>query len=442
MRAINVPTLEQYLNAVVPNEMPSSWPAEALKAQAVAARSYAVNKKNGARAAGTMFDICATTSCQVYTGFGSRSAPDGTLNREETQATADAIAATAGKVLLYGGSPILAEYSSSTGGYTAPGTVAYEKAVPDPEDSVSPNHDWKASVKVSEVEAEWPAIGRLVSIDVTKRNGYGDWGGRVLEMRLVGTSSTITISGSDFRSAFEWPSRSDGVRSIWFNIKDFIPGVVGVVRDARWYLHGTASSVSFNFGRTTDRPVTGDWDANGAATAGLFRDGTWYLDNNNDGHSDKTVLFGRSSDQPVSGDWNGNKTTTIGVFRDGTWFLDDGNDGHSDKTVAFGRSTDHPVTGDWDGNGTTTIGVTRGNMWFLDNGNDGHADISIAYGRTTDAPVTGDWDGNGTTTVGVVRGNLWFCDNANDASGWDVSFAYGRSTDIPITGRWEAPSES
>jgi SpoIID/LytB domain protein len=442
MRAINVLTVEYYVNAVVPNEMPSSWPAEALKAQSVAARTYGIYKKIGARASGTMFDICATTSCQVYSGFGWRPAPDGTLNKEETAATASAISATAGKVLLYNGSPILAEYSSSTGGYTAPGSVPYEKAVPDPEDAVSPNHSWTASVAVSSIEARWPAIGRLVSIDVTKRNGYGDWGGRVLELRLTGTQSSVTISGSSFSGAFEWPSRSDGLRSSWFRIGDVIPGVVGLHRDASWYLHRPGATTSFVFGRASDKPITGDWDGNGTATVGLFREGLWYLDNNNDGHSDRSFAFGRSTDKPVTGDWNNDKKTTVGVVRGNLWYLDDGNDGHSDRTIAFGRSTDTPLTGDWDGNGTTTIGVFRGGVWYLDNNNDGRADLAFAYGSPTDKAITGDWDGNATTTVGVVRGNLWLLRNANASGDFDLSFAFGRSTDQPITGDWDGPTAS
>ncbi|MCI0637024.1 MAG: hypothetical protein L0206_24375, partial [Actinobacteria bacterium] len=191
--------------------------AEALKAQATAARTYAVYKKDYARSKGYPFDICATTSCQAYLGYASKPSPTGTRTNLEHTSTNSAVTATTRKTLYYGGKPILAEYSSSTGGHTAPGNVAYQKAVADPGDSVSPHHDWTARIRVADVEKKW-AIGRLVDVIVTKRNGYGEWGGRVLEMKLVGTSATKTISGHDWRSAFAWPTRDEGVRSSWFRV--------------------------------------------------------------------------------------------------------------------------------------------------------------------------------------------------------------------------------
>lgn len=218
MLAINELLLQEYLYGVVPREMPASWPAEAVKSQAVSARTYAVYKKDNARSKGLAYDICSTTQCQVYGGFAMKSHPTVPRTYLEHAASNAAVDATAGKVLLYDGKPILAEYSSSSGGYTAPGTVAYQRAVPDAGDAVSPHHNWRATIRVSEVEAKWPSIGRLVDVKVTRRNGYGDWGGRVLEMQLVGTAGTVTMSGHAWRRAFEWPSRAGGVRSNWFAV--------------------------------------------------------------------------------------------------------------------------------------------------------------------------------------------------------------------------------
>lgn len=218
MRTINNLRMEDYLRGVVPRESPSGWPAEQLKAQTVAARTYAFRKRDDSRSRGTTFDICATTQCQVYGGAGQRSSPGGPISSLEATSTDAAIAATAGVVMNYSGAPILAEYSSSTGGYTAPGTVPYQKAVPDPGDEVSPHHEWTARVSVGEIESTWPAIGRLVRVQITERNGYGDWGGRVKRLQLVGTASTIEMSGSAFQGAFAWPARSNGMRSSWFSV--------------------------------------------------------------------------------------------------------------------------------------------------------------------------------------------------------------------------------
>jgi stage II sporulation protein D len=212
IRAVNVLTMQQYLYGVVPRESPASWPAEELKAQAVAARSYAAYKKDSQRAKGYWYDICTTTSCQSYGGQAWKTSPSASKTVLEYSSSNAAVDSTAGVTLLYSGKAILAEYSSSTGGYTAPGSVPYESPVTDPSDSVSPLHNWTGKVKTSEIEARWPALGRLVNVTVTKRNGYGDWGGRVLTMSLVGTASTVTLSGSAFASAFS----ADGLRGDWF----------------------------------------------------------------------------------------------------------------------------------------------------------------------------------------------------------------------------------
>ncbi len=193
---VNALSVENYTRGVVAREVPSSWHAETLKAQSVAARTY------GARSMGTSryYDICDTTSCQVYGGADA-----------ETAATDKAVEATAGKILTYGGKPALAQFSSSSGGYSSAGSEAYLKAVSDPWDgwSGNANHSWTKSVSASTIQSKYPAIGTLKSMQVTKRNGHGDWGGRVTSLELKGSKGTKTISGNDARSAF-------GLRSNWF----------------------------------------------------------------------------------------------------------------------------------------------------------------------------------------------------------------------------------
>jgi SpoIID/LytB domain protein len=216
IRHIDVLPIRDYLYGVVPRESPASWPAEELKAQALAARSYATYKKDNARARGTTFDICATTSCQVYGGYAWKRSPTATMTALEYASSNAAVNAVAGSIMLSSGKPILAEFSSSSGGYSAPGTVSYLKAVADPSDAVSPNHDWTARVSVSQIEAHWPQIGRLLDLTVTQRNGYGDWGGRVSQMNLVGTTGTVSISGGSFAGTFAWPDWSTGLRGSWF----------------------------------------------------------------------------------------------------------------------------------------------------------------------------------------------------------------------------------
>ncbi|GFN33605.1 SpoIID/LytB domain-containing protein [Paenibacillus xylaniclasticus] len=127
---INELPFEQYLYSVVPSEMPASWPAEALKSQAVAARSYALYQGLGFGIA----HVNDTELSQVYKGIGA-----------EKESTTSAVKATEGQVALYNGKPIEALFSSNAGGQTADATeiwgnaVSYLKSVPSPDQSAEKN---------------------------------------------------------------------------------------------------------------------------------------------------------------------------------------------------------------------------------------------------------------------------------------------------------------
>ncbi|WP_286931353.1 MULTISPECIES: SpoIID/LytB domain-containing protein [Aeromicrobium] len=193
---VNVLSLEAYVRGVVAREMPSSWSMEALKAQSVAARTF------GSRYLGSSrhYDICDTVSCQVYGGYA-----------DETKRTNDAILGTKGKILTYQGAPALTQFSSSSGGFTNQGSTPYLKAVSDPWDNWSGNrnHAWSHAVSASAIQKKYPTIGKLTSITVTKRNGHGSLGGRVVSLKLQGSKASRTITGVDARWAF-------GLKSDWF----------------------------------------------------------------------------------------------------------------------------------------------------------------------------------------------------------------------------------
>jgi SpoIID/LytB domain protein len=206
---VNTLPMEQYLRGVVPRESPASWGnkgsgkgMEALKAQTVAARSYAWAEQRSA-----LFKTCDTIACQVYGGAA--------LNfvRSENTLSDAAVAATAGEVRLNAeGRPARAEFSSSTGGFTAGGNFT---AVPDAGDSVpeNPNHNWSTTVPVTKIQAAYPALGTLQDIKVVRRNGLGSNGGRALSVVLTGTATTLTVTANDARSKL-------GLKSDWFYITD------------------------------------------------------------------------------------------------------------------------------------------------------------------------------------------------------------------------------
>lgn len=203
-RTVNTTSIESILRGVVPRESPASWHADALKAQSVAARSYALA---GDTRHQPYADTCDTTLCQVYAGWFQQ--PAGGSKTATTDPRTDAaIAATAGQVRVHSSGAIArTEFSSSTGGYTAGGTFP---AVVDEGDSIAPRHTWKLTVDMSKVESQLGKGGRLTEIDIVERNGLGADGGRVRTARLrFSNGTTADVSGSALRSLA-------GLYSDWF----------------------------------------------------------------------------------------------------------------------------------------------------------------------------------------------------------------------------------
>ena len=195
---VNVVDVDDYVKGVVPREMPASWTAAAVRAQAVAARTYASWERTAN--ANRYYQTCDTTSCQVYGGVSS-----------EHPASNAAVDATRHQVLTYGGKPAFTQFGSSNGGWMVAGSMPYLAAKADPYDghSGNPVHTWSTTVTRAAVERAWAGLGTLRAIVVTRRDGHGDWYGRVEQMTLDGSRKNVTISGADFRSRL-------GLRSHWF----------------------------------------------------------------------------------------------------------------------------------------------------------------------------------------------------------------------------------
>ena len=212
MYLVNELRLNEYLFGVVPREMPASWHMRALKAQAIAARSYSRWKRKSA-GANASYHICATTFCQVYRGYGLRADADAPMEVLEHPRTNDAILRTSGDTMMDPDEgPIFAEYHSTSGGHTGQGSRSYLAPVPDPYDAVySPYHRWSTTIDVRSIVNRWPSLGSLVEIKVTARDGDGPFGGRVETIKMVGTETNETVSGGTFRSAM-------GLRSELFRL--------------------------------------------------------------------------------------------------------------------------------------------------------------------------------------------------------------------------------
>ncbi len=203
---------------------------------------------------------------------------------------------------------------------------------------------------------------------------------------------------------------------------------------------GTATiidDVRIGYGQAGDVPLWGDWDGNGTATPGVWRNGTFYLRNSlSSGPADITINLGGTGDQPVVGDWTGNHVTKVGIFNGSFFYLKTANtNAASLTTLAFGQVGDRPLGGDWNGDGIDTIGVQRGSTYLLRNSNtNGGADITFSYGLATDVAVAGDWNGDGVDTIGVFRNGTFFLRNSNTSGVADVTLVYGAFGDIPIAG--------
>jgi stage II sporulation protein D len=189
--AVNVLELDPYVQGVVPGEMPSAWNIEALKAQAVAARSYALATRKSTGA----FDQYPDTRSQVYRGVTG-----------ETASTNSAVQSTLGQILTHGGQPATTYFFSSSGGHTenvenvfkASSPRAYLRGVPDPFDRISPRHRWTVRFTPPQLDRRLGRYspGRFQKIDVLRR-GVSP---RIVQARVEGSGGARLIDGPAIRS--------------------------------------------------------------------------------------------------------------------------------------------------------------------------------------------------------------------------------------------------
>jgi stage II sporulation protein D len=258
--------LEQYVKGVVPAEMPSGWSPEALKAQAVAARSYALANL----AKGRPFDLYGDTRSQVYGGVGA-----------ESPAASAAVDATQGQVVLYNGKVADTLFFSTSGGRTASAlestgiAVPYLVPVADPYDTLSPYHDWgPVLLDAAFVAKELKLSGAVASL----RTADGP-SGRVKTVTVTSSDdAVVTLTGNQVRTAL-------GLRSTWFT-----PTLLQLLPVAKTITYGGATTVKGTVGGAgaaalEAKPFGGDWAAAGdlvPGAGGAFAVvvkpaiGTWY----------------------------------------------------------------------------------------------------------------------------------------------------------------------
>ena len=193
LTAVNVLSMDEYLFGVIPSEMPSSWPAEALKAQAVAARTYAFGRVNYHSA--DHYDLCDTTHCQVYLGVTN-----------EAVSAEDAVNSTSGLMIYYNKKLAGAYYFASSGGYTEASenvwtsAEPYLRAVPDLQEIGA--KQWTRSFTLAELTAllsvSDPAMGTVTGVSVVS----SPTSGRVQELRIAASGGTKILSKEAIRTFF------------------------------------------------------------------------------------------------------------------------------------------------------------------------------------------------------------------------------------------------
>gem|GEM_PF-337637 len=194
MQVINVLPVEDYLLGVVPSEMPSSYPIEALKAQAITARTYALANLRKHRSAD--YDLCDTSHCQIYGGVSA-----------ETLRATQAVTATSGLVLTYNGKPASVMYTSDCGGATQNASARqpnshfpYLCGTIEPPDM--PHSTWEINIPLQQLGKKLAAAGikegcNLVAISIAKT----DDSGRVQEFEIGTDSGKTIVNANKVRAA-------------------------------------------------------------------------------------------------------------------------------------------------------------------------------------------------------------------------------------------------
>ncbi len=254
---VNTLPIEQYLYGIIKNEISPEWSMEAVKAQAVAARTYALSNYNKHKADG--FDVCATTDCQVYGGRES-----------EAPRALEAVDETRGLVLLHDNKLITAYFHSSSGGYTEnsenvwSSSQPYLRGVAD-FDQNCPYFKWEKKLTLAEfnqaVSKAGYNIGSLQAIELSPLGTppvvSSDRGvsGRVKSVRLSGTSGSVQISGAKMRSMLDLKSTLFDITTVTDHVEFAKPVFAGKEKKLSQSHNTLALTIPEN---PTIRPVNGE----------------------------------------------------------------------------------------------------------------------------------------------------------------------------------------
>ncbi len=362
-----------YVENSLPNEWIPSWDGDALRAGAVAVKSYAwywVTHFGGyvsGYTTGTVakcFDVTDDTAFQVY-----RAGSAGTRTTSAVVASWPVALRRAGRIVQASYRAYLNNSGEACGAYADGSTLS-----------------------------QW---GSQNCVEANSGNKYN-----VILQRYYGSDVQLTTTRQQ-RTQHDFTFTQTATRATYnagtWSIDDGYP-------------------TSFHYGISGDVPAITD-QGDGFAHIGVFRPstGTWYQGSATGGTAAKTQ-YGARTDVPVAGHWNGaGRPSVLAVYRpsEHTWHV------QGRVPVHYGETGDVPVPGDYNGNGTTEVAMYRPstNTWYVK----GH--VGVHYGEPGDVPVPADYDGNGTTDIAMYRpATHVFYIKAQ------TSVHYGAAGDVPVTG--------
>lgn len=204
---------------------------------------------------------------------------------------------------------------------------------------------------------------------------------------------------------------------------------------SRFRMGSTVPSLNCN-----DRPISGDWDADGVTDIGVYRTsaarGTFYPAL---GSSYTSIGWGWPGDAAALGDYDGDGVTQVGIKRQGTgtWMLRS-KSGAKATVTGVGAGSDQPLTGDWDGNGHDNLGFYRPSTRTFYLRADDRRLTAITWGVTAQLPVSGDWNGDGQSDIGSwePRTGYWRLRVPKGSSYTTTTVRYGVDGDLPSPGDW------
>ena len=212
---------------------------------------------------------------------------------------------------------------------------------------------------------------------------------------------------------------------------------------AEWWINrsSTNTTLSAQFGASTDKVISGDFTGDGKADIAIFRpsNGYWYIVRSED-NSFYAFPFGAGSDVPVAADFDGDGKADAAVFRPSNsgWYIQKTSGGI--ESLTFGAAGDSPVVADYDGDGKADIAITRINNgtreWWIRRSSDGQV-FSAAFGVTGDRAVQGDYTGDGKADIAIFRpsNGYWYVVRSEDFSYY--GFPFGTNGDVPTPGDYD-----